>query len=116
MGRPHPLVEQLAEHRRTLDLSQVAASKLSGINRETLRELEVGMRTPMLTTFETLARAYGFVLTLTYLGVKWCAGCEEHKALTEFGSDRETPDGVSRRCKTCKNAQCNRNRRARAAA
>lgn len=36
---------------------------------------------------------------------KTCCTCRETKPLAEFGKDRQTPDGLQRRCKPCKNAQ-----------
>ena len=36
--------------------------------------------------------------------MKTCTGCEQTKALTEFGKDSYKRDGLQSRCKACKNA------------
>lgn len=101
MGRPHPLIVQLADQQRALDLSNIDVYKLTGVHEKTVRYLKAGMRDGMLDTVDQLAWGMGYVLTLTYVGAKECTGCDEVKPLTGFTRDRETSDGVSRRCKKC---------------
>lgn len=37
--------------------------------------------------------------------MKHCSGCKKDKAIVEFGKDRSNNDGLTHRCKTCRNPQ-----------
>jgi DNA-binding XRE family transcriptional regulator len=99
--KPHPLVTQLIDERRALDLTRKDAALAAGIDRNTLDTLEEGARTPSLPTLEALARAFGFVVTLIHVGEKHCRTCGTTKPIRQFGRDRQSHDGLSSRCGTC---------------
>lgn len=99
--RPHPLIVQLAEERRALDLTQSALAKLAGLDRKTVTSAEAGTNAPHLGTLDELARALGYRIELVHMGEKACRGCGDVKPIRDFRRDRRRPDGLARYCGPC---------------
>ncbi|MFE9099903.1 helix-turn-helix domain-containing protein [Actinomadura geliboluensis] len=121
---PHPLIEQLAEERRRLGLSQTAAADRAGIGRATLSAWEGGAL-PTLAALQCLVDALGMRLVaipadeptpvydppfgqqipfgqLTVSdGEKWCPDCQNTLPIGEFTRDQQRQDGLAWRCRSC---------------
>lgn len=65
MADPHPLMAELAEHRRTQGRSQLDVACQLGVVQGTVCFWETGQRTPTLAHAAALADELGYRLTLT---------------------------------------------------
>lgn len=99
--RIHPLIDELAEQRRALDLTRPQAAELAGIAPRTLHAFERGEVNPRLGTLDELAHALGYRVALIPISEKKCLGCGEIKSVRRFGSDQSRPDGLRVRCGSC---------------
>lgn len=104
MGRPHPLVVQLASERKRRGLSAKAAAESAGLERHVLAFLESGKHaSPRVSTLDALAGALGYEIALINArDRKRCQACSETKRCRDFPRDGRTSDERATYCYACK--------------
>jgi transcriptional regulator with XRE-family HTH domain len=122
MTAPHPIVQEMARRRAELGLTKRDVHAVTGISTNAAWNWENGVNDPTLRMLDAYLRAMGFKLAVVPLegpvtpvrdeqipfgelhideNEKYCRGCRQVRARSQFFRDKSRADGVQSRCKFC---------------